>query len=295
MSKPYDATMKYLIERHPDAWPAFLGLPAAEVQVVEADLSTVTASADKVLLIKTVPSSLLHVEFQSSFEERLDKRILRYNVLLDYEQDLTVESAVILLRPAAERSRITGHVQRWSADGRRLLDFIYRVERVWEHPVESILTGPLGALPLAPLANVSTEDLPSVIDRMQERLRQETTPADAAELWTGTYVLMGLRFPRELSSQLLRGVRGMKESVTYMEIFEEGEAKGEARGEAKGEAKGEVKGERNLILRLGRKRFGEPDAVTVAALEAITSVERLGQMAERLLEVENWTDLMAGA
>jgi predicted transposase YdaD len=113
------------------------------------------------------------------------------------------------------------------------------------------------------------------------------------------YVLMGLRYPRELSGQLLRGVRGMKESVTYMEIFEEGEAKGqaigEARGQAIGEAKGQAIGERKVILRLGRKRFGEPDAATIAALEAISSVERLEQLAVRLLEVESWTDLLAGA
>jgi predicted transposase YdaD len=303
MPKPYDATLKYLVERHPEAWPAFLGLPTAEVQVVEAELSTVTASADKVLRLQTAPASLLHIEFQSGYEERLDKRVLRYNVLLDYEHEETVESAVILLSPAAERTRISGRVQRRSADGRRLLDFTYRVIRVWEQPVEAILTGPLGALPLAPLADVAAEALPGVIDRMQERIREETTPNDAAELWTGTYVLMGLRYPRELSGQLLRGVRGMKESVTYMEIFEEGEAKGQAIGEARGEAIGEARGEaigqaigeRNMILRQGRKRFGEPDAATIATLEAIVSIERLEQLGERLLEVESWTDLLAGA
>ena len=69
----------------------------------------------------------------------------------------------------------------------------------------------------------------------------------------------------------------MKESDTYMAIIEEGEAKGE----------------RNLILLQGRKRFGEPDAATLAALEAIASTERLEQLGERLLEVESWAELLA--
>ncbi|HLK59698.1 MAG TPA: DUF4351 domain-containing protein [Chthonomonadaceae bacterium] len=73
----------------------------------------------------------------------------------------------------------------------------------------------------------------------------------------------------------------MKESDTYMAILEEGEAKGE------------IKGERNLLLLLGRKRLGEPDAAMLAALEAITSPKRLEQLGERLLDVESWAELLA--
>src|SRR6185295_16028343 len=105
-----------------------------------------------------------------------DKRILRYNVLLDYDHEETVESAVILLSPSAERGRLTGRVGRWGRDGSQLLDFTYRIVRIWEHPVEEILTGPLGVLPLAPLSSVTSEELPGVIRRMEERIRTETTP-----------------------------------------------------------------------------------------------------------------------
>jgi hypothetical protein len=40
-------------------------------------------------------------------------------------------------------------------------------------------------------------------------------------------------------------------------------------------------------------RFGVPTADTEAALAGITSVERLEQLAERLLQVESWDDLLA--
>lgn len=89
----------------------------------------------------------------------------------------------------------------------------------------------------------------------------------------------------------------MKESVTYQAILEEGEAKGEARGRAEGRIEGRVEGKaeeaRNLLLRLGMKRFGPIDAVIQAAIEAINSLERLEQLAERLLEAENWNELLA--
>ena len=52
MSKPYDATTKDLLTERPRDLLAFLGLPVAddyEVEAIDADLSTVTAAADKIL------------------------------------------------------------------------------------------------------------------------------------------------------------------------------------------------------------------------------------------------------
>jgi hypothetical protein len=50
---------------------------------------------------------------------------------------------------------------------------------------------------------------------------------------------------------------------------------------------------RDTLLRLGRKRFGEPQAHALEALESISSVETLQEMAERLLVVESWEELTA--
>ena len=75
----------------------------------------------------------------------------------------------------------------------------------------------------------------------------------------------------------------MKESDTYQAILEEGEVRGE------------VKGERNSLLLLGGKRFGQPDATTLATIQAITTLEQLEQLMERLLEVESWAELLNNA
>lgn len=50
---------------------------------------------------------------------------------------------------------------------------------------------------------------------------------------------------------------------------------------------------RRLLLRQGRKRFGEPDAATVAALEAITDLDRLERMSDAVLDAPGWTELLA--
>jgi len=100
---------------------------------------------------------------------------------------------------------------------------------------------------------------------------------------------MGLRFSPQFAQQVLQGVRQMRESSTYQFILDEGRAEGRAEGEARGRSDEA----RRLILRQGTKRFGAPDAATEAALAAVDTVERLEQLAERLLEAESWAELLA--
>jgi hypothetical protein len=76
----------------------------------------------------------------------------------------------------------------------------------------------------------------------------------------------------------------MKESVTYQAILEEGEAKGRSEG-AVAEAK-------TFLLRLGQIRFGSPDARVRSAVDAITDLERLEGLGERLLSVASWEELL---
>ena len=49
---------------------------------------------------------------------------------------------------------------------------------------------------------------------------------------------------------------------------------------------------RQLLLRLGSKRFGPPPQNVESDLQKITALERLEQLAERLLEAENWQELL---
>jgi hypothetical protein len=156
MSKPYDASSKLLIDQHPRDWLALAGLPvpASEdaVNFVDAELSTITAAADKLMLVENgADSYLAHIEFQASLDLALDQRVLLYNVLGGWRHRLPVRSVVFLLWPQAASEKIRGRVgQSWAPDGR--LDFYYRLIRVWELPVESLLTGPPGTLPLVPIS-----------------------------------------------------------------------------------------------------------------------------------------------
>jgi predicted transposase YdaD len=72
----------------------------------------------------------------------------------------------------------------------------------------------------------------------------------------------------------------------------QGIEQGFEKGIEKGIEKGKVDAERGMILRLGTKRFGEPDAAIRAALDA-AELPRLEILVDRLLEVESWSELLA--
>jgi predicted transposase YdaD len=287
MARRFDATLKDLIEAYPRDWLRPLGFEeAAPVEVISADLSTVTAEADRVLRVRAPRPWLLHLELQAGRDVSLPRRLLRYNVLLHDRHALPVRSAVVLLRRQADDHSLTGTYE-YAAEGEDGGTRIrYRVVRIWQHPVESILEGGLGTLPLAPLADVPRAAVPDVIRRMDERLRAEAPAPVAAKLWTATYVLMGLRYDRALAAQLLQGVRQMKESVTYQAILDEGRAEGRAKGRAE-----ELQ---RVLLLQGEKRFGPAGARVRETLAALHDIERLEALSLRLLDVESWDELLPG-
>ena len=282
MAKPFDATMKELLESDPRAWlELLLGRELGDVRILNVDLSTITTEADLVLLVAEVEPWLVHLEFQSSYDPTLPLRLQRYNILVNYRHRLPVQSMALLLCPDADGPAMTGLLQHKLPDGLIYHEFRYNVVRTWERPADEILAGGLATLPLAPLARVNENELPTVIHAMQERLDREATKNQAETLWTATYILMGLKYSDELIDRLLEGVQNMKESVTYQKILREGRAEGRAE-----EAK-------RILKRLGSKRFGKPEPHIEAAIDAIADLDRLEQLSDRVLEVTGWEELLA--
>ena len=254
--------------------------------MIDADLATVTAAADRVLRVCEDPPWLLHLELQASRDPDLLPNLPVYNVLLERQHSALVRTVLVLLRKSADWPGLTGTVQRGFRGEPPYLVFRYEVVRVWQLSPETFLSGGLGILPLAPLSAVVETELPGVIRRMDDRIRTEAAPGEAGALWTAADVLMGLRYPRQLVTELLQGVHGMRihgieESVTYQAIVEEGEIKGMLRAR------------QDDILRLGRRRFGAPTPDTEMALRGVADPERLARLLDALQDVSNWNELLA--
>ncbi len=284
--KTFDASLKHLLEKYPRDWVAFLARCLhqswpAQAEVIDSDLATVSAAADKVLRIRGARPWLLHVDLQASHDPRLPERMLLYNVLLHHRHRMPVRSLAVLLRPEAERPGLTGRAQLREPDGRRYLSFQFPIIRLWQQPISFFLKGGLGLLPLAPLAEPAGRGLDAIIREMKTRLGEEAEPAEAAELWTAAYVLLGLQYTKAIAKQIMQGVLVMKESVTYQAIVDEGRAEGL------------VQGKIELLLELGTDQFGPPDPGTVQALREITDKKHLHLLGKRILHVSSWGELLA--
>ncbi len=307
-SKPFDASLKDVIEAHPVDWARRLGASRFKsVRVIDADVSTVTGAADKAMLVESEEGDyVLHPELQSSHDATLPRRTWWANAVYHHRTQLPVLSTVILLRPQADGSDMTGQYRvQLPMRPKPYGLFEYDVLRLWQVPVEELLAGGIGVLPVATLADDASGRLPDVLRRIDERLKAEAKPAEAEKLRAATTVLMGLRHPVDVIGSLLKGMWPMWEHVledssVIQEFMRRGEQRGVKIGEERGEERGiQIEKERasvrfrESLLRLGAKRFGPPDAAVRAAIESINDLYRLAALNERVLDVATWTELLA--
>jgi hypothetical protein len=293
-AKPFDPTLKALVEVGPDDWTVFAGQPAAPTRIIDADIATVSGAADKVLRVEAEPPYILHLEFVAGHDAAdLPAALNKRNVLLDERHGLLVRTVVVLLRPSADSPALGGLRERGFPDELAYNVFRYQVIRVWEIPPGQLLAGGLGTLPLAPISAVTEQDLPAIIRQMERRLRGRQARRLAGQLWAATYILLGLRHSPAVAQALLQGVRSMKESTTYQAILQEGIQEGLQEGRQEGLAMGAVNEARKLLVQLGSKQFGKPNAAMQAALNKIGDLEQLEALIERLGKAKSWQTLLA--
>jgi uncharacterized protein DUF4351 len=279
MSHPIDASVKHLVSERLADWLPLSGRRAeGPVEVIDADLSTVTAQADKVLRVGGDPPWLLHLELQSYRDPGLAARVHHYNALLEYRHGAPVWSVVVMLSRAANHASVTGVFERGFPAEAPYRTFRYQVVRVWEMPPEPFLAGGLGTMPLALLSDVTKKDVPDIIRRMQERVRPET-PEARGEFWQAATTLMGVRFPPAWIEEVMKmGVNIELEGNTFVQYLLD---------------KGRAEEARKLLLRQGAVRFGPATPQVEATLAGMTDLNRLEELGVRMLEVSSWEELLA--
>ncbi len=74
-----------------------------------------------------------------------------------------------------------------------------------------------------------------------------------------------------------------EESTTFQKILR------------KGRAEGGIAEARRILLRQGRQRFGEPDAATLASVDAIEDIDRLESLIDELVNgrITAWNEMLA--
>jgi hypothetical protein len=250
------------------------------VRVIDSDLATVTAEADKVLLVQEPQPWILHLELQAGTDQWLSERVAWYNALLSYKHKCPVHSLLVLLTRRADSPKLTGELVDRIGDEPPYRVFRYQVVRVWELDAEKLATGGLGLMPLAPLADGAEPNLPGLMALIGHRLAREMPDrAEAKTMGTIMELVLGLRYDREMIDLMMEKIMSnidWTESVGYQMILEEGA----------------IKALRETILRMGKKKFGKPSAKTVREVKAIADESRLTELSERILDVDSWKKLL---
>lgn len=285
MSKPYDSVFKDLLERDPAGWVRLaLGPVEGRATLVDSDISTVSGAADKVVLLQDRPMPLvLHFEAFASWDPTVLPRGLSYNSFHHRRHMLPVRTVMVVLRREADHASLTGEYRVVEPIGGFVHLLQYQVMRAWELDVEAVLQAPPALLPLAPLTDAAAGQLPAVLRRIEARLDADVSPEERKDLWVDTFVLMGLRYPRQRVAQLFRGIPAMKESDTYQMILEE--------GREEGREEGLVEGAVRALLVVAVPRLGEPDAATLRKIRGATDLGQVEEWLRHATQAESWTDL----
>ena len=282
MTMTFDATLKDMGRDSPRGFlTTFDQPPTLPVKLLNVDLSTVTTAADLVLGIGEPLQEIIHLDFQASAAAWKHADLMVYNSLLYAHYHVPVHSIIILLRPQAAHSNLTGVIRYAPRPGRGSMDFTFVPIRLWEWPAEELLAADVGVVPLAMLARLpeglSREDgLAAVAQRVVDRLVQEASPERVKKLLTDALLLTGLRVRRDVAVRIFRGVRAMQESDTYLMILEEGQEK---------QAK-------KAILVFGEERLGPPEEAVKTQLANVADLGRLDRMIRRAAKAATWQEIL---
>jgi hypothetical protein len=280
MSHTFDATLKGILGEAPADLRKPFRLPAIEpARSLNVDLSTISAATDVAIGFGDPLQKIVDLNFQSGPDPYVDARLHLYNVAFHLRFHVPVRSILVLLRPKAETSGLTGNLS-YVSGGKRV-SFEYEVIRMWKEPLQPFLDGGLASLPLAMLCRVPPgkpleRALREVRAAIERRLAEVVDYPQAVRLMTAAHILTGLRVDRDQVDAIFEGASIMHRKVAWDEAVDEGQ----------------IKMGRRALLNVGRGFFGVPTPKIEAALAEIDDPERLGRMIDAMSEVKSWKDLM---
>ena len=139
----FDVSAKELVWDDPAAWLERFAIgPRGPVDVIDSDITTLTASADKVLRVGGPDPYLVDLEPHSYHDISLTRTLWFRQVALDYRHDLPVLTVLILLCKEANAPSLTGTYERQLPDGWQTNRYNYQVVRLWQEDPEPYLTRP---------------------------------------------------------------------------------------------------------------------------------------------------------
>ncbi|HEV7670243.1 MAG TPA: hypothetical protein VGS22_17125 [Thermoanaerobaculia bacterium] len=245
----------------------------------------------------------IHVEIEGSFSGKIARRVARYSHHLYLRQAGPVVSIVVFLHGGPPGARWTDYVER--AFGREIHRFNYLSFGLSKLPAQTLLDRPE---PLAwALASLTRPGKMGRALLKLELLRKiATAPVGEVERFllvnsVETYLQLAGREAEKYAAlrlveenpevEAMETTWAERQAAEYQKkFFEEGIEKGIEKGREEGRGQG-VERLRSTLLRQLGQRFGPVSPVIRGRVEAIDSLDELGGLVDRILEVTSIEEL----
>ncbi len=242
---------------------------------------------------------LVHVEIEHPYRHEIGRRIWRYSTQLDLRYGVPVVSIVVFLRGGPPGARWINHVEQ--VTDRPIHRFTYLTLGLSGIPAETLLERPEPlAWALAALARPGRMGRARLKLELLRKIATASLNQIERFLLTNcveTYLQLTGRAAEQYAilyaAQANPEVEVMR--MTWADRMEvEYRQKGLAQGLEQGLEQGIEKGTRQTLLRLLGKRFGEVSPAVRERVEAIGTLDELGGLIDRILEVRSIEELGLG-
>jgi hypothetical protein len=265
----YDRSSKFLISRYGDAILRLAGFgPVRWWRAIQSEVVQPGQLPDgliEALFDGESEPRLFIIEIATYPERRLVEQLTRAALLVYLNRKLLPEVIAIVLHPKG-RLRVPRKVEVVSPSGSTSLRLNWQVVEMWNVPAEQLLaTGDPGLMPWATLSH--TDQTPArLLADCREVIERAGSSEEKQTLLMVAQVLASLRYNKGDVLKVFGGREAMLESPLLDELRQEFSTEGRAQGRAAD------------IIKVLRRRLGEPSPEIEQLINAIRSEERLDDL-----------------
>ena len=266
--------------------------------------------ADKLFQVQLLDGTnrvvIFHFEFQNQPDPTLPERMFETSYRLREIKKQKVIGIAVLgdenpnFRPQEYRDEICGCITLYQYHTVKLLDWVGREVELEQS------TNPISLLIYTHLLSLQTNKdhqkrYQKKIQMMRNLLKQNVE-AETIRRYVNIVdqmLILPMQLEEKMNLELWQnaGEIAMEKLICFERSgFGKGEAAGIQKGEAIGIQKGRQEGRqetlRSIVLKLGTKKYGNPTAEDLEQLNAITDVDQLNVMFDRIDTVSSWSELL---
>ena len=273
MKADYDQAFKILVDLNPKDWALLAGVNNAAG--METELPERNRYLDRLIRVSDDQGDIaVHLEFQAGKSgNRVPIRLIDYSIGVTEKYRLPVHSCVVLLRRPADSPVLTGAYKQRSRGVMPYLTFRYRVVRLWQVPVNTLLLPGSSVAVAGVLSDYGTLTADEIALRIATCINVISDIDTRAMLFTIAYNLAGLRF-NDSQADIMFG-----REISVLEKYSSTVQATLRRGEAR------------LLLTSAEQLFGAPSQEILDKVRNAKS-KKLGEWTVRIRTAQSWAELV---